>query len=62
MSSPVWYWLLPIAICAPWIAAIAWTWARRPKDGWIPQSVGDRARQRLEARWHPQRARGRHRL
>jgi hypothetical protein len=50
MSNPVWYWLVPIAICAPWMAGIALTWSRLPKDGWIPQSAGDRARQRLEAR------------
>jgi hypothetical protein len=50
MSSTLWYWLLPIAICAPWIVGIAWTWARLPKDGWIPQSAGELARQRLEVR------------
>jgi hypothetical protein len=50
MSNPVWYWLLPIAITTPWLAGIAWIWARLPKDGFVPQSAGERARARLESR------------
>jgi hypothetical protein len=40
-------WLLPILFCAPWIVANALVWAHLPKDGSIPPSAGDRARQRL---------------
>jgi hypothetical protein len=50
MSSPVWYWLLPMLICAPWIAGIVWIWSRLPKDDWLPESVGARALRRLQAR------------
>jgi len=50
MSSLVWYWLLPIAICTPWIAGIAWMWPRLPKDGFVPHSAGELARQRLRVR------------
>jgi hypothetical protein len=50
MSNPVWYWLLPIAIATPWLAGIAWMWARLPKDGFIPQSAGEHARARLQRR------------
>jgi hypothetical protein len=50
VSNTLWYWLLPIAICTPWIAGIAWMWPRRPKDGYVPQSAGELARQRLQVR------------
>jgi hypothetical protein len=41
------FWLLPILFCAPWIVAIAWVWKHLPKDGSIPISAGELARERL---------------
>jgi hypothetical protein len=38
--------LIPIA-GAPWIVGIAWFLRRRPRDGWIPPSVGDQLRRRF---------------
>jgi len=32
---------------APWIVGIVYYWRRRPRDGGIPMSMGDRARRRL---------------
>jgi hypothetical protein len=31
----------------PWIVGIAWFWRHLPRDGAIPPSMADRARQRL---------------
>ncbi|HZQ66503.1 MAG TPA: hypothetical protein VFA66_14905 [Gaiellaceae bacterium] len=42
-----WHWLIPIAFCAPWAAAVAWAWSRRPRDGWLPPSAGQQALARL---------------
>jgi hypothetical protein len=39
--------LLALLAGSPWIAAIVWVWRRRPRDGAIPPSIGERARQRL---------------
>jgi hypothetical protein len=40
-------WLLPILSCTPWLVAIASVWKHLPKDGSIPLSAGERARERL---------------
>jgi hypothetical protein len=32
---------------APWVAGIVWFWRQRPRDGAIPPSMADRARERL---------------
>jgi hypothetical protein len=42
-----WAWLVPTLFGAPWLAAIAWCWRHRPRDGAIPPSMADLARQRL---------------
>jgi len=34
---------------APWIVAIIWTWSRAPRSYEVPQSMADRARERLWA-------------
>jgi hypothetical protein len=48
--SPLSAWLLPTAVGAPWVAAIVWLWRRRPRDGFIPASMADHARQRFSSR------------
>jgi hypothetical protein len=42
-----WSWLVPVAISAPWIAAIAYTMWRLPRDEALPLSMADEARRRL---------------
>jgi hypothetical protein len=42
-----WAWLFPFVCGAPWMVAIVYYWRRRPRDGAIPMSTADRARQRL---------------
>jgi hypothetical protein len=39
--------LLLLVVLVPWIGGIIWYWRRRPKDGEIPLSMGERARRRL---------------
>jgi hypothetical protein len=46
-GDPWWAWLLPLGFGAPWLAAIAWLWNKRPRDGAIPPSMADAARKRL---------------
>jgi hypothetical protein len=36
-----------VVAAAPWIAGIAWFWRHRPRDGAVPPSMADRARERL---------------
>jgi hypothetical protein len=48
--SPWSAWLLPTLVGAPWVAGIAWLWRHQPRDGFIPLSMGEHARQRLSAR------------
>jgi hypothetical protein len=48
--SPWSAWLLPTLVGAPWVAAIVWVWRRRPRDGFVPVSAGEHARQRLSVR------------
>jgi hypothetical protein len=40
-------WLIVLAAGAPWIVGIVWAWRRLPRDGAVPLSLGERARQRL---------------
>jgi hypothetical protein len=42
------FWLLP-TLSLPWLVGIVSLWRLRPRDGWIPPSAGDRARERLTA-------------
>jgi hypothetical protein len=50
-SAPSWAWpLFPLIFGAPWIIAIAWYWRRRVRDGAIPPSMADYARERLSGR------------
>jgi hypothetical protein len=42
--------LLALVLGAPWIAATAWAWRRRVRDGAVPQSMADMARRRLWTR------------
>jgi hypothetical protein len=46
--NAVWPWLFPILFSAPWIVAIVWVSRHLPHDGSIPQSVGERALERLQ--------------
>jgi hypothetical protein len=43
-----------LALCtvlaAPWLAGIAWAWAKRPRDGWIPPSAAEQALRRIAVR------------
>jgi hypothetical protein len=39
--------LLALLFASPWIAAIAWLWSRRPRDGSLPPSMAEQARKRL---------------
>jgi hypothetical protein len=48
--SPWSAWLLPTLVGAPWAAAIVWLWRYRPRDGFIPVSMAEHARQRFSAR------------
>jgi hypothetical protein len=46
-----WAWLLLLfAFGAPWVIGIGYYWRHRPRDGAIPMSMADQARQRL---WTP---------
>jgi hypothetical protein len=40
--------LLVLVFGAPWIAGIVWAVHHSSRDGAIPPSMGDRARQRLQ--------------
>jgi hypothetical protein len=41
-------WLVVLLLLvAPWIVGIVYYWRRRPRDGWIPPSIADMARNRL---------------
>jgi len=50
-ALPWWTWVVPFLFAAPWIAAILAYWRKaRPRDGAVPPSAADLARQRL---WLP---------
>jgi hypothetical protein len=38
------------ALTTPWVAGIVWAWRHKPRDGAIPLSPAEHARQRL---WRP---------
>jgi hypothetical protein len=38
--------LVTFLVLAPWIAASIWFWLSRPRDGAIPPSMAEAARQR----------------
>ncbi|HZO96511.1 MAG TPA: hypothetical protein VFB42_03980 [Gaiellaceae bacterium] len=42
-------WTLPLLVAVPWVAGIWWAWHRRPRDGWVPPSMGERALRRLRS-------------
>jgi hypothetical protein len=46
----VWGWLLPALFVAPWLVPSIWLWRRRPRDGAVPPSMADTARERLSMR------------
>ena len=46
-AVPAWAWVFPPLFSAPWIVACIWLWLRRPRDGEIPKSAADLARERL---------------
>jgi hypothetical protein len=47
--SPALSWTIPAVACAPWLVGIVWAWRRRPADGYLPPSLGERSRRRLRA-------------
>jgi hypothetical protein len=47
-GSHAWWESLLIALVGvPWLVAIALCWRRRPRDGAVPPSLGERLRRRL---------------
>jgi hypothetical protein len=46
-ATDSWWVLLLIVFGAPWLAAIAWLWSKRPRDGTVPPSMAEAARKRL---------------
>ena len=46
-AVPAWAWVFPPLFSAPWIVACIWLWVRRPRDGEVPKSGADLARERL---------------
>jgi len=41
--------VIALVVGAPWVAAIIWAVRHGPRDGAMPLSMGDRARQRLRS-------------
>ena len=45
MSATAWI-VLCAVIFGPWLVPCIWLWRTRPRDGWMPPSMGEQIRNR----------------